>query len=186
MKIIVTTSLNPEGLVAHKYMHERAGDTIPINRKRKIGKPFIVRPPLGQNLRIKASAKAIEKNPFPLEKRPLENKSSEESQPKNPEISVKMEHMTRRFTIKEKLRIIDKFKELNNVTATTRWVQKEYRRSTFVRKSLTKMLAKENVYRAAVGTKKLERPYDQRQVCFSVWRRSLQSRSERREVWVSQ
>ena len=150
----LTTSLNPEGLVAHKYMHERAGDTIPINRKRKIGKPFIIRRPLGQNLRIKASAKAIEKNPFPLEKRPLENKSSEESHPKNPEISVKMEHMTRRFTIKEKLRIIDKFRELNNVSATTSWVQKEY---TFVRKSLTKMLAKENVYRAAVGTKKIRK-----------------------------
>ena len=62
--------------------------------------------------------------------------------------------MTRRFTIAEKLRIIEKFKESGNASATCRWVKSEFNRQTFDRKSLRKMVSKEQILRKASGTKR--------------------------------
>ena len=61
--------------------------------------------------------------------------------------------MTRRFTVADKLRIIEKHKELKNISATTRWVRDTYNRRTFVRSAHSKMLLKEDVYRNSIGTK---------------------------------
>ena len=61
--------------------------------------------------------------------------------------------MTRRFTVAEKIAILDKFHEINNISATCRWVRTEFKRSTFARKSLSDMIAREEVYRRSTGTK---------------------------------
>ena len=65
--------------------------------------------------------------------------------------------MTRWFTVSEKLSIIDKYHELKNMSSTCRWVQRNFNRETFARKSLTKMIARENVYRETNGTKTLRK-----------------------------
>ena len=43
------------------------------------------------------------------------------------------------------------------MSATTRWVRKKFRRETFVRKSLSAMLEREDVHRSASGTKKIRK-----------------------------
>ena len=65
--------------------------------------------------------------------------------------------MTRRFSIAEKLTIIEKSKVLGNISATCRWVRNEFNRPTFARKSLSDMVSKEEVYRKAVGTKRVKK-----------------------------
>ena len=61
--------------------------------------------------------------------------------------------MTRNFTVAEKLRIVEKYKETGNISGTCRWVKKEFRRTTFARKTLREMIAREAAYRSASGTK---------------------------------
>ena len=61
--------------------------------------------------------------------------------------------MTRRFSVAEKIRILDKYHELDNISATCRWVRNEFKRPTFARKSLSTMISREEVYRRASGTK---------------------------------
>ena len=63
--------------------------------------------------------------------------------------------MMRRFTIAEKLRIIEKYNEnASNVSATCRWVQSEFNRQNFDRKSLRMMVSREPIFPQATGTKR--------------------------------
>ena len=70
---------------------------------------------------------------------------------------VTAERMTRRFSVVEKIMIIDKYKETNNISETCRWVRKKFNRNTFARKSLSAMVANEKIYRSASGTKKIRK-----------------------------
>ena len=65
--------------------------------------------------------------------------------------------MTRRFTVAEKLKIIEKYKETENASATCRQVIDEFRRRTFDRKSLRTMVANEMNLRGALGTKRVRK-----------------------------
>ena len=65
--------------------------------------------------------------------------------------------MSGRFTIAEKLEILDVYKKSENISATCRWVQKKFHRATFARKSLSLMVSNEEAYRKARGTKTLKK-----------------------------
>ena len=65
--------------------------------------------------------------------------------------------MTRRFTVAEKLQIIEKFKKVGVVSETCKWVMKVFKRPTFDRKSLRTMISREKIYRSAVCTKKVRK-----------------------------
>ena len=100
----------PQGLSAHLYMHERAGDKIDLNDKQQ-----------NHSLCIPASSQPVADN---------EVKSSLESSARShalnvlnlekPIISTESELMTRPFTIAEKLRIIDHYNDCGNISATCR------------------------------------------------------------------
>ena len=106
----------PQGLVAHKHMHERAGHRIQKQRKLKFERPLeslvpakaspIRRPEklvgIGQKEKLPKSPSSVKKD-LPAAK-----------------VSAKNEVMTRRFTVSEKLQIIEKAKELKNLSATCR------------------------------------------------------------------
>ena len=94
---------SPQGLAAHIHMHQRVGDSLL---------------PEGQKLQLRDVPPAPSPAPAKEEVRSpviIRNVSiNEESMP-----AVKW-LMTRRFTIVEKFRIIDKYKEDNNASATCR------------------------------------------------------------------
>ena len=111
----------PQGLAAHIHMHERAGDAI---LREKLEEE--IQSDLPAPLSVPADEGKVNVDPVSA----LENDSVQpDSKSDRAEIvppSRKL--MTRRFTIAEKLRIIDKFKECGNVSMTCRWVKAEFRR----------------------------------------------------------
>ena len=102
----------PQGMIIHLRMHERAGD-YPILDKISRNSASDIRSP--------SPRPSVERVQVPIEK-DLEIES--EIRPPSATWSRKM---TRNFNVDEKLRIIEKFKELENVSATCRWVKKEFR-----------------------------------------------------------
>ena len=128
----------PQGLQAHRRMHERLGD-YPVLQEIKTNVDSDSPPSASSHISLQP----------PNDKIPGKNivKTELRASCKVPRL------MTRRFTVAEKLRIIEKFKELENISATCRWVKHEYRRETFARKSLREMIEKESVLRSAKGTK---------------------------------
>ena len=144
----------PQGLVAHKHMHERAGDS--VLKRRKLNTMWISRPSSESkpNSNFEHHTKLPSIVPPPL-KQEIPNHNAKSSGNRAPcvKVNVKPDQMTRRFTIKEKLEIIDKSKELDNVSATCRWVKRRFSRPTYARKSLTTLLSRESVLRAASGRK---------------------------------
>ena len=53
--------------------------------------------------------------------------------------------MTRRFSVSEKLRIIAQFKKTKNISSACRWVQAEFNRPTFSRKSFSVMMSNQGI-----------------------------------------
>ena len=104
----------PQGLVNHKYMHERRGDKIP-----KPGRPRILNP-----LAV-APSPQLSKVPLKVQK-PLAPAAVTDPRVQAPlpdavtAPTVDNSCMTRRFTVQEKLQIIDKHKERDNISATCR------------------------------------------------------------------
>ena len=134
-------------------MHERAGDR--IFPKMKFA--AMSRVPQKQIASVPQSSDPLKQAmPAPL---PPDRKSVVEAnvQEEHCPISVPPPKstmlMTRRFSIADKLRILDKYHETSNISATCRWVRTEFRRATFARKSLADMISREEVYRGASGTK---------------------------------
>ena len=138
----------PQGLVVHMHMHERAGDVPLVNKLHQNlssavkGNPQ--RPPLVKSSNPQRRSQDA--------KSPVKTVVKKELASKQAEIT-----MTRRFTVAEKIQIIEKFKEVGVVSETCRWVMKVFKRPTFDRKSLRKMLSREDIYRSAVGTKKVRK-----------------------------
>ena len=91
--------LAPQGLVAHLHMHERAGDEMVLSKNQ--------------------SAQLREPQPQPLDE-VLESSAKENLPELPPQPAPVKILMTRRFTVSEKLRIIDKFKETKNTSETCR------------------------------------------------------------------
>ena len=162
----------PQGLVAHKHMHERAGHV--IRKRRKVE----YRAPSAKPFLIKA---ALDKRGEPVSNECASASPERKIQPKveNPVVMpalvdpVKRQLMTRRFSVAEKLRIIKKAKELNNISATCRWVQTEFHRSTFDRRSLKAMLEREDIYLKASGTKKIRKTVRDKTGMFPLMEREL-------------
>ena len=97
-------------------MHERAGDRIlKPGKARRIGK---------QALAVSSSDSAPPRSPPPPSYQPSivnHNTVPTEQIPEAAAVPNKIgTSMTRRFTVSEKLQIIDKFKELENISATCR------------------------------------------------------------------
>ena len=113
-------------------MHERAGDKIP-----KPGKPRILKPVSVVPKTCPAKVPQLVTLPVPPVSPVAANDPIVEGIPHDiarvPAVTNRC--MTRRFTVHEKLRIIDKYKELKNVSATCRQVKEVFRRSTFRRRS---------------------------------------------------
>ena len=138
----------PQGLVVHLHMHERAGDLpMAIELQENIPRPDkLVRQqpsdvkfsdPQQRKLKDKSPAKKV------LKKEPASQEAEKQ--------------MTRRFTVAEKLQIIEKFKDVGVVPETSKWVMKVFKRPTFDRKSLRTMISREKIYRSAVCTKKVRK-----------------------------
>ena len=143
----------PQGLVAHKHMHERAGDSIHPKKvlmvKRQISNP---------EKEVAADNKRnIKLPPTVVEKARKDVVLSKHTDSQSKVVGKPTQFMSRRFTIVEKLEIIDKYKTLKNISETCRQVQKRFSRFTFARKSLSVMLLKEEEFRNANGTKSLRK-----------------------------
>ena len=144
----------PQGLVTPKNMHERAGDSVLKRRKLNTMWISMSSSECKANSNFEHHPKLSSIVPLPLKQEIPDHiaKSSDNSAP-CVKVDVKPDQMTRRFTIKEKLEIIDKSEELDNVSATCRWVKRRFSRPTYARKSLTTLLSTESVLRAASGRK---------------------------------
>ena len=101
----------------HKFKHERAGDKIP-----KPGKPRILKPASVVPKTYPAKVPQLVPLPVSLVSPVAANDPKVEGIPPDiPRVAaVTNSCMTRRFTVHEKLRIIDHYKELKNVSATCR------------------------------------------------------------------
>ena len=140
-----------QGLSVHIFMHERAGDV--MLRSEQAPNP-------GDNQILLESPHPVFRPVLPGSPVEQEHKSpikiEDDKQIVVPERPAVFS-MTRRFTIAEKLRIIDKYKSNMNISATCRWVQIKFNRATFDRKSLRKMISREKIFRKAAGTKSLRK-----------------------------
>ena len=104
----------PQGLVAHKHMHERAGH--PIGRPRRLCLKRSLTSS-ANNFPVQLVKQAVPK----AENKVYPSSPSPEVKAKPEVLSVvKPELMTRRFSVAEKLTIIDKAKKLNNISETCR------------------------------------------------------------------
>ena len=145
----------PQGIIAHKHMHERAGDNILPKEKHTFSSiPMVcIKPPLPAVIHEPPAG-----IPSPIQAVETDNHSDGAGvrmvEPKEGSSSRVRKVMTRRFSVAEKLRIIAKFKETNNISSTCRWVKAEFNRPTFARKSLSVMLSNEDVYLKASGIRK--------------------------------
>ena len=134
----------PQGMAVHMRMHERAGDIPALDENRALvsfirpASPSYLSAPPPNDLVVQAPIKQVVKIVLP-ESIPVGGL------------------MTRRFTVAEKLAIIDKYKETKEISSTCRWVKEHFRRSTFARKSLKEMIEKEEIYRSAIGVKKIKK-----------------------------
>ena len=115
----------PQGLISHKYMHERAGDKFLPKVKPNVFK-FSSKPnkPGPPEIRERKSPMIAPVSPPSIppvdgEGTELED-SAKQASPKDLVSPNTLKSMTRRFSIAEKLEIIDKSKELNNKSATCR------------------------------------------------------------------
>ena len=111
----------PQGLVAHKHMHERAGDSIHpkkvLSGKRQTSNP-------------EKEVAVVDKRIIPItpprvslpsvEKGSKDVALSKETISESTVVGKPVQFMSRRFTIVEKLEIIEKYKTLKNVSATCR------------------------------------------------------------------
>ena len=52
---------------------------------------------------------------------------------------------------------LDKYNKSLNISDTCRWVRAEFNRSTFDRKSLRKMVSREQIFRKAAGTRRIRK-----------------------------
>ena len=140
-----------QGLSAHLLMHERAGDVMPsseLARNPAHNQPLLARPhPVSRPVLSGPPVHQEHKSPIKIED------DVQIVVPARPAVFS----MTRRFTIAEKIRIIDKYKSNRNISATCRWVQMEFNRMTFDRKSLRKMVSREKIFRKAAGTKRVRK-----------------------------
>ena len=146
----------PQGLSAHLHMHERAGDQVILHDKLQnlsLSRPASSQPVVNDEVKssIESRVRSQAVNVLNVEK---------------PILSPTPGLMTRRFTVAEKLRIIDYFNESKNISATCRWVQREFQRNTFARKSLRSMISRESNLRNAIGTKKVRKTVRRRTGCF--------------------
>ena len=146
----------PQGLVAHKHMHERNGHTVPKQRKLVFKNPLTLVPPCRtiSPKKPKKLVEAVEADP-PRSLAPSAPCVKEDFPLKA--VAKKVEVMTRRFSVLEKLQIIEKSKELKTLSETCRWVNDTFNRSTFARKTLRAMLDKEEIFRTSSGTKKIRK-----------------------------
>ena len=110
----------PQGLISHKYMHERAGHKIPPKKKIAFFKS-----PLASS--VAQAAKGVEVSPIKVQRgssQPKDQDEEESQKEVTPESTVvkviATQKMTRRFTVSEKLSIIDKYHELKNTSSTCR------------------------------------------------------------------
>ena len=109
----------PQGLVSHKHMHERAGDTIHPKPKRVIQFKRQMTSPRQEAAIIKPRI-AITLPPRRMEKESKDVAKSIETIPQNRVAGKPVHLMSRRFTVAEKLEIIDEFKKSQNLSATCR------------------------------------------------------------------
>ena len=106
----------PQGLVAHKHMHERAGDSIHPKKVFR-GKPQILNPEKEVAVVDKRNIKV---SPTVVEKARKDVVLSKDTIPQSAVVGKPAQFMSRRFTVVEKLEIIDKYKTLKNVSETCR------------------------------------------------------------------
>ena len=104
----------PQGLISHKHMHERAGDNKFFKRLSTSAEP----PAKVQNLHSR---------PERERSTPKDQDSTQEQEESQKIISSEIEvirgrphQMTRRFTVAEKLQILDKYAELQIISSTCR------------------------------------------------------------------
>ena len=135
----------PQGMAVHMRMHERAGDIPALDENRKALVSFI--PPASPTYLFSPPPKEL------LVQAPIKQAVKIVL----PKVSPVRGLMTRRFTVAEKLAIIDKYKETEEISSTCRWVKEHFRRNTFARKSLKEMIEKEAIYRSAIGVKKIKK-----------------------------
>ena len=135
-------------------MHERAGDTI-LPKVKNVSRSVFLK---DQKASL-AQANEPLAEPLPTPSLPDEKddiaavvEKNHSSLPRSPS-AESIIPMTRRFSVAEKVRILNKYHELGNISATCRWVRREFKRLTFARKSLADMISREEVYRGASGTK---------------------------------
>ena len=121
MSAIFQLNISPcNGLVAHKHMHERARDLPPKRIKRKY-KSLII-----PSVESKSIAEVQRPPKVPLQQRLVaERKEVGNGKESNNKVTQTANftpsgQITRRFSVAEKLRIIEKHKELKNVSATSR------------------------------------------------------------------
>ena len=157
--------LAPQGLAVHIHMHERAGDVpLPLKSKQTHCNSMIQEDKPTELSSSRYVQQQVRRKPLSV--------IQPQSAPRKSEVvqtpvktSLKNERaapltnssMTRRFTVAEKLVIIEKFRESNNISGTCRWVREQFGRSTFDRKSLKLMVSREQIFREAKGTKKIRK-----------------------------
>ena len=157
--------LAPQGLAVHLHMHERAGDVpLPLRHTEKYLNNMIKE----DNPTELASFRYSQQH---KQRKPLSVIQPQSAPPQDVVVQAPVKKsvineravppakspMMRRFTVAEKLSIIEKFRQSNNISGTCRWVREQFGRSTFDRKSLKLMVSREKIFREAKGTKKIRK-----------------------------
>ena len=153
-------------------MHERAGDVILPRNKLKLKNSPKSNVGLSSLAKVKSPPKELGRVSFLIEKKELGKANDSSKQSALSSISTPNGQMTRRFTVAEKLRIIDKHKELKNISATTRWVRDTFTRRTFTRRALSKCYQRRMCNAMRVEQRKFEKRFVQRAVRFGEWKGS--------------
>ena len=155
-----------QGLSTHIYMHERAGDHL-LHGSEQVPVRVVQQPAAALVPVIEPSGSASNVDEEQKSKGMIENHGISA-------VPARPFRMTRRFTITEKLKIIEKYKENDcNVSVTCRWVQSEFKRQTFDRKSLRTMVSREHIFRQATGTKRARKTVRERTGYFHRMDREL-------------
>ena len=101
-------------------MHERAGDAPPKRIKRKYRSLFVPSVESGSTALVQSPPNVPMQEQVVAERKECGKGNDGSKIVEQPVRSVPDGQMTRRFTVAEKLRIIQKHKELKSVRATTR------------------------------------------------------------------
>ena len=109
----------PQGLAVHLHMHERAGDLPIMDKKEKHASIGEVRRS-NALLQPRNPNQNLASRPSSVPQSNKANQAVSKVLPKDLPLSSLKSSMTRRFTIAEKLIIINKFKESKNVSQTCR------------------------------------------------------------------